>query len=274
MLFLCALYSSYHNLLMQVTSKQKDLASTTIDLVVADAQFMDKFIVVGVKSKPSAPGASPCTPPAASVATDKDGKEYCTAWEWLASYSLPGILARWRRSLRGGFYCNFCHLNKKHQPTKCPLLVELGLKLIVVGGQSRGSTKGTPPGGPAAGGPPAGGKHPPAMPSAAQAETVSPPTTTPSPSLAPAGLTTAVIEGTDENESSTDSFVGMVMRKGWSLTPTMPFSRTSLYGTLPPSLHVVMPQSELMPLWFYPRRPYVLFPSGPRLMTTSFSHRP
>jgi hypothetical protein len=104
MLFLCALHSHYHDLLTQFASKQKDLASTTINLVVADARFMDEFIVVGIKSKPSTPGASPCTPAAASVATNKDGKEYCTVWEWLASYGLPGILARWRRSLRGGFY--------------------------------------------------------------------------------------------------------------------------------------------------------------------------
>jgi hypothetical protein len=127
MLFLCTLYSRYHDLLMQFALKQKDLTSATINSVVADAQFMDKFIVVGVKSKPSTPGASPCTPAAASVATNKDGKEYCTVWEWLVSYNLPGILARWRRSLRGGFYCACCHSNKKHHPTKCPFLAELAI---------------------------------------------------------------------------------------------------------------------------------------------------
>jgi hypothetical protein len=57
-----------------------------------------------------------------------------------------------------------------------------------------------------AGGPPAGGKPPPATPSAAPAETVSPPATTPGSSLAPVGLRAAVIEGADGDESSTDSF--------------------------------------------------------------------
>jgi hypothetical protein len=173
--------------------------------MVADAQFTDKFIVVGIKSKPSAPGVSPCTPAATSVATDKDGKEYCTAWEWLVSYSLPGILARWRLYLRGGFYCAFCHSNKKHHPTKCPFLAELGPKLIIVGGQSNSGTKGTPPCGPAAGGLPAGGKPPPALPSAAPAETVSSPAMTPGSSSAPVGLTAGVINGADEDESSMDS---------------------------------------------------------------------
>ena len=105
MLFLCALHSCYNDILTQFGSKQKDLASATIDSDVADTWFMDEFTLVGSRSKPSAPGASPCTPAAQFVATDKDGKEFCTAWEWLVSYDSPGILACWRKSLRGGFYC-------------------------------------------------------------------------------------------------------------------------------------------------------------------------
>jgi hypothetical protein len=228
MLFLHALHSRCHHLLTQFASKQKDLASANIDSVVADAQFMDEFIVVDVKSKPSTPGASPHAPAAASVATDKDGKEYRTTWEWLASYNLPGILARWRCSLRGGFYCTFCHSNKKHHPTKCPFLAELGLKLIIVGGKGSSGTQGTPPGGPAAGGPPAGGKPLPATPSAAPAETVSPPATTPGSSSAPTGLTAAVIKGADGDESSTDSFhwygdeEGLEFKSNNAVSPYLP----------------------------------------------------
>ncbi len=54
MFFLCAMHSRYADLLSQFTSKHKDLSLATIDSVVADACFMDKFVVVGGKQKPSA----------------------------------------------------------------------------------------------------------------------------------------------------------------------------------------------------------------------------
>jgi hypothetical protein len=57
MLFLQTLHSHYQDLLAQFTSKQKDLSSMMIDSVVADAKFMDKFIVVGIKLKSGNPGA-------------------------------------------------------------------------------------------------------------------------------------------------------------------------------------------------------------------------
>ncbi len=53
MLILRALHSKYQDLLTQFASKQKDLSSTTIDSVVADAKFMDKSIIVGAKTKSS-----------------------------------------------------------------------------------------------------------------------------------------------------------------------------------------------------------------------------
>jgi hypothetical protein len=166
-LFLRVLHARYNDLLTQFGSKQKDLASTTINSVMADAWFMDTFTLVDSQSKPSAPG--PCTPATQSVATNKDGKEFCTAWEWLGSYDSPGILARWLKSLTGGFYCAFSHSSNKHHPTKCPMLVYLGVKLIVVGGGGSSSQCNTP-GGPAAGGTPAGSKNPPATPFAAPAK--------------------------------------------------------------------------------------------------------
>jgi hypothetical protein len=70
MLFLCALHSPYNDILTQFGSKQKDLASTLINSVMSDAQFMDKFTLVGSWSKPSAPGVPSCTPAAQSVATN------------------------------------------------------------------------------------------------------------------------------------------------------------------------------------------------------------
>ena len=62
MLFLQALHSHYHDLLTQFVSKQKDFASATINTVLADARFMDKFAVVGGTKKPSTPGTPYCSP--------------------------------------------------------------------------------------------------------------------------------------------------------------------------------------------------------------------
>jgi hypothetical protein len=76
MFFLQALHSCYHDLLTQFVSKQKDFASATINTVLADARFMDKFVVVGGTKKTSTPGTPYCSPLAASVVTNKDGKEY------------------------------------------------------------------------------------------------------------------------------------------------------------------------------------------------------
>jgi hypothetical protein len=88
-LFLWVLHSRYHDLLTQLTSRQTDLASATIDSVLADTQFvMDKFVVVGSTKKPLTPGTPSCSPAAASVVTDKDGKGYRTPWEWLTSYDI------------------------------------------------------------------------------------------------------------------------------------------------------------------------------------------
>ncbi len=50
MLFLQAMHSRYHDLLSQFATEHKDLSSATIDSVVADAQYMDDFVVVGAKS--------------------------------------------------------------------------------------------------------------------------------------------------------------------------------------------------------------------------------
>ena len=129
MLFLRALHACYGDLLSQFASKQKDLSTATIDLVISDAKFMDEFTVVGADGKPK-PGLlspSPCSPAVASVVTDGDGKRYRTPFEWLAAYHPGALTNRWRKSLGGNFYCAFCNGKEKHHPTKCPLLGELGL---------------------------------------------------------------------------------------------------------------------------------------------------
>jgi hypothetical protein len=70
---------------------------------------MDKFIIVGVKTKPGTLVALPCTPAAATVATDKDGKEHCSPLEWIATLDSTSIVSQWRWSLKGSFSCAFCN---------------------------------------------------------------------------------------------------------------------------------------------------------------------
>ena len=93
---------------------------------------MDEFTVVGAggKPKPGHPSPSPRSPAAASVVTDGEGKRYRTPFEWLAAYDPSSLASRWHKSLGGKFYCAFCNGKEKHHPIKCPLLGELGLKLI------------------------------------------------------------------------------------------------------------------------------------------------
>ena len=161
---------------------------------------MDEFTTVGAsgKPKPGHPSPSPCSPAAASVVTDGDGKRYRTPFEWLAAYNPGALTNRWRKSLGGNFYCAFCNGKEKHHPTKCPLLGELGLKLIDVSGGTRGSSLGSTPLASARGG------VPPAMPpTAAPAAVVPPPASALGSQSAPAGLRATVEAG---DESSMDSF--------------------------------------------------------------------
>jgi hypothetical protein len=147
MLFLRALHAPYGDLLSQFASKRKDLSTATIDSVISDARFMDEITVVGAggKPKPGLPSPSPCSPAAALVVTDGSGKRYRTPFEWLADYDPGALTNRWRKSLGGNFYCAFCNGKERHHPTKCPLLGELGLKLIEIGGGTCGSSLGSTP---------------------------------------------------------------------------------------------------------------------------------
>ncbi len=59
MLFLRAIHSGYQDLLNQFASKQKDLLTASINLVVADAKFMDEFTPVGANGKAVLPPSIP-----------------------------------------------------------------------------------------------------------------------------------------------------------------------------------------------------------------------
>ncbi len=161
---------------------------------------MDEFTIVGAGGKPK-PGhwsPSPCSPAAASVVTDREGKHYRTPFEWLVAYD-PGSLAlRWRKSLGGNFYCAFYNGKEKHHPIKCPLLGELGLKLIDVSGGNHASSLGSTP---SAG--TQGGALTVTPLTAAPVAVVPPPASASGSPSALAGLMATVEVG---DESSTDSF--------------------------------------------------------------------
>ena len=85
MIFLRALRSRYQDLLNQFASKQKDLSVATIDSVIADAKFMDGFVAVVTNGKAATPSSFPCSLAAATALTNREGKEHCSPWEWLAT---------------------------------------------------------------------------------------------------------------------------------------------------------------------------------------------
>ncbi len=81
--------------------KHKDLLFAAIDSVVADACFMNKLVEVGGKNKPVASSPSSCSPSVALVATNKEGNEFCSPWEWIKTCDLSTAVAWWRHSLKG-----------------------------------------------------------------------------------------------------------------------------------------------------------------------------
>ena len=74
MLFLHAIHPRYEGLLNQFASKQKDLSIASIDLILLDAKYMDRFIPVGSKGKALFSPSTPRSPAAATVVTYRDGK--------------------------------------------------------------------------------------------------------------------------------------------------------------------------------------------------------
>jgi len=204
MLFLRGMHSCYQDLLSQFASKHKDLAVATIDSIVCDAKFMDEFKLVDGSSKPR--GSTTRVPSVAAVTTDQGGKEFRNPFEWLATYDSGFVKQRWQCSLRGGFYCAFCNGKEKHHALKCPLLGDLGLKIVQVdSGKDGGSSSGS--GGLGAG--PSGGTTPSSStPPAAVPAAVCPPPAAPAlgSASAPAGLTAAIEPDEVSDEDSADDF--------------------------------------------------------------------
>jgi hypothetical protein len=120
MLFLRAIHPRYDGLLIQVASKQKDLSTASIDSILSDAKYMDCFIPVGAKGKPVLSPSTPRCPTAATVATNQNGKEHRSPWEWLASYTPSGISACWSRSMKGNSTAPFAIPRTNISPPNVP----------------------------------------------------------------------------------------------------------------------------------------------------------
>ena len=137
-LFLRALHSWYATIFEQYWSRFKPIKTATLDSIVSDVTFHNGFTVVDSKKKP--PGSR--LPAAASANTNSNQKANTNSnqkgnvWqmpvEWLAQYGIKGIKGRWMRAMAGTGICPICHRDElpRHVPTQCPLLAQLGLKLV------------------------------------------------------------------------------------------------------------------------------------------------
>ncbi len=131
MFFLWSLPQRYEDLLDQFHSCYKDLESASIDFIVDDVRFHNKFKVVESDKKPPA-GKSPCTA-TASTNTNRQGKVWNNPFEWLAQLHINSMKKRWKHALAGSSIYPICNREggeHKHVPANCPLLKELNLKLI------------------------------------------------------------------------------------------------------------------------------------------------
>jgi hypothetical protein len=133
MFFLCLLPSCYAPLLKQFWSRFCCLETASLNLIVLDVCFHNKFKVMG-EDKKAPPGKGPkVVAAAASPAVDCQGKNRNNPYEWLSKLNIDSIKQRWKRSLAGNGFCPICHSDvDRHAPVSCPLLVKLNLKLIQV----------------------------------------------------------------------------------------------------------------------------------------------
>jgi hypothetical protein len=133
MFFLCALHSCYKDLLEQFWLCYKSLKGASLNSIVADGCYYDKFKLVGPDNKVPVGKTPKAAATAASSAVDKQGKQWNIPYKWLASFNIKSIKKHWTRSLAGTGFCPICHQDEdKHAPAACPLLAELNLKLIQV----------------------------------------------------------------------------------------------------------------------------------------------
>ncbi len=133
MLFLCALHSCYSNIIEQFQTRQKSMETTSIDMIIDDVKYHDKFILKKPRADKS-PKPPSRVPTAAVAHTNNAGTVWSSPFDWLStSYGDKGIQNCWKKVLGGIGTCPMCHRGEpKHAPKDCPLLKLLNLKLIRV----------------------------------------------------------------------------------------------------------------------------------------------
>ncbi len=134
MLFLQGLHGCYANIVEQFRSHFKSIETATADFIMSDVAFHDSFTLVETRKCKLAGGSAstPRVPAVAAANTNCQGNVWQLLFEWLAKYGIKGIKGRWTHAMVGTGIFLICHRNEKqfHVPTQCPLLLDLGLKLI------------------------------------------------------------------------------------------------------------------------------------------------
>ncbi len=145
MFFLCSLPSHYAPLLDQFWLRLCCLETASLDLVVSDVRFHNKFKVIG-EDKKAPPGKGPKAVAAtASPAVDRQGKNWNNPYEWLSKLNIDSVKRHWKHSLAGNGFCTICHQDvDRHAPVSCPFLVKLSLKLIRVNPPAAGPPAAAP----------------------------------------------------------------------------------------------------------------------------------
>jgi hypothetical protein len=136
MLFLRGLQGWYSGFVDQFRSCFKPIELATINSIISDITHHNRFTLVDSnpkKNKP--PGAPGLWAPAAALAntnTDCSGKVWQSPWEWLAQYNIKGFKGHWTYAAGGTEIRPICHRDElpHHVPAQCPLLKELGFKLV------------------------------------------------------------------------------------------------------------------------------------------------
>ncbi len=88
MFFLRSLHSCYDDLLEQFCSYYKSLESASLDSIVADVRYHDKFKLIGSMKKLPSVKTPKAAAAAASSQEDKQGKEWNKPYKWLASFNI------------------------------------------------------------------------------------------------------------------------------------------------------------------------------------------
>ncbi len=133
MLFLRALHICYADIIEKFCTHFKSIKTASIHSIVSDVAYQDGFKLIDSKNGKPGAGPSPRMPAAAAANTDHQGQVWQSPFEWLTKYGLKGIKGCWTCTMAGTGICPICHRDEQpyHVPTKCPLLTELNLKLIM-----------------------------------------------------------------------------------------------------------------------------------------------